>query len=166
MLDIQQELAAAQRIVWNQGVPQKYELTSNERTNPDPTNPFTFWKGQYQWDAMARAAKRSGDIRLKQYGYAPDDGQGPVDYQPAAPQAPKHSTGEMIQRGGQMLKEGAQKAGEVAGQVADAVSPAAKSFQVQVLGPDGTWSKVRTIGEEAYRNAVKQLGVQKIRLVQ
>lgn len=155
---IRDEVAAAQRIIWHQGVPQQFEITSNNKTNPTTNSPLTFFTGETAWGAMARVAGRRADLNLKALNFKEAGSETPevLDAPVRGSAAKKDVSGE-VRRGGETSRNAAQEVGETTGAAVqgavdtaqEVAAPVAEQIKIQIKRADGSLSPVKILKDQA-----------------
>lgn len=161
---LQNQLGAAQRDIFHQGVPQQFEMTLNARTNPNADSAMTFFTGANNWEAMEDIMSEQGAAEMGYLGYDPDGGVA-LAPKPSAPREHKSLSGEMKKAApvSREIARGAVDAGKQAisgavGTVKEAVSgkgdndPNAILGQFEVELPNGK-KILRELTQKAYEKA-------------
>lgn len=156
---LREQLAADQRVIWNQGVPHEFDLRVNKKTNPEADSPFTFFTGEGAWGAMARTADRRADLMMKSLGARRQGTEtpslGPVPQRGSVGQ--KDLSNE-VRKGGATSQRATQEVTEAAGAALGNAKQAAKTIAIQIQDPvSKAWSSTRQVTEEQYRNIMKKL---------
>mgnify|MGYP001616639576 CR=1 FL=1 len=142
---LQNQLGAAQREIFHQGVPQQFEMALNARTNPNADSAMAFFTGANNWEAMEDVMAEQGAAEMSYLGYDPDGGVAAST--PATKREPKSLSNELRKaapQSRQMVKEAVDAGKQVIGgaidtakEVAAPAVDAAKKVLVRVNG--GKW---------------------------
>lgn len=134
----QNQLAAAQREIFHQGVPQQFEVALNARTNPEADSIRAFFTGDVNWDSMEDIMSEQGIAELSYLGYSPNDkhplfGAGAA---PAAAPGPQKDVAAELKKAGpegqQMMKRVGAAAKQVVRNAGENVSAAAGAAGVKI----------------------------------
>ncbi len=151
---LQNNLGAAQREIFHQGVPQQFEMVLNTQTNPDTASAMTYFTGANNWEAMEQIMAEQGSAEMGYLGYDPDEGAIVHSPAAAAPSRPKNAASE-IRKAAPEGRQMVQGAGEAAGA---AVEAAGRTLDIQVMNPDSKqWEAARTVTVEQYKKLMDGL---------